>query len=102
MNHSMALVDHEEKKSKCIAENYLDIICENSPVVSKTISEYGHLQLGKYLKCIEADFRTNFQKIDDLADIVYSYANRFFGPYIASKASSDFRSNPVATPVTIF
>ena len=96
MNHSMALVDHEEKKSKCIAENYLDIICENSPVVSKTISEYGHLQLGKYLKCIEADFRTNFQKIDDLADIVYSYANRFFGPYIASKASSDFRLNPVA------
>jgi hypothetical protein len=95
MNLSASLVDHEKNHSKCIAEQYLKIIGKNSPVICKTISEFGHLPLGQYLKSLDNDLRPNFQKPDDLADIVYNYADRFLGTSVASKASRDFYTNPV-------
>ena len=78
--------------------DYLDIVCSHSPVVCRTIEEYGDVLLADYLKELAPDVGPSFQQRGDLAKMVYRYAAPLLGESVARKASQDLTASPVDRP----
>ena len=76
-------------------EHYLDIVCSHSPVVCRTIEEYGDVLLADFLKDLAPDAGPSFQQRTDLVAVVYRYAAPLLGESMARKASQDLAASPV-------
>ena len=77
------------------AGQYLDVVCEQLPVMDRTIREYGSAPLADYLHDLTPGRAASFQKRDDVAETVYTYAAPLLGKTVASTASQELMQCPL-------
>ncbi|MBD3308926.1 hypothetical protein GF339_21110, partial [candidate division KSB3 bacterium] len=90
-NHPPAASDHPAS----LAESYLEIACDNLPVVNQALRDYGTTSLSAYLPTLLSDAYPSYQPRDDLLTVVYQYAASLLGSPIASRAVEDLARHPV-------
>jgi len=90
------LVNEQRKNRHTLAEDYLDVACENLPVVNRTVREYGDVSLLDYLKIFFIKAKPSYQQRDDFLKVIYQYAAPLLGKSIAQQAVRDLEPYPVA------
>lgn len=77
-----------------LMEQYLDIACEQAPVISQILEQYGSLPLKSFLKDLIPKIIRPLQPRADLAEAVFDYAEPLLGAPAAKKASDDILKSP--------
>jgi|GEM_PF-6893490 len=84
------------KQHSALAEYFLDIVCENLPVVRRAISEYGNVSLSEYVRnLLLKKAEAAYQDRDDLLEVVQKYAASLLGESVGKKIADDLAVSPV-------
>ena len=77
-----------------LMEQYLEIACEQVPVVSQVLKQYDDLPLKAFLTDLGPTHTQPLQPQTDLADAVFDYTEPLLGASVARKASDDILKSP--------
>ena len=89
------MADSREKKYGFPAEEYLDLVCENLPVVNRAVCQYGDTCLIDYLKTLNLLADASHQQRKDLIDTVRGYVSPLLGDSVGGRAAHDLNSYPI-------
>ncbi len=89
--------DKWEKNQYTLADQYLDILCKNLPVVNRIINRYGDIPISEYLQqaLVPKTFPT-YQQRDDLFEVAYQYVAPLLGESVARRVAHDLAEHPIA------
>lgn len=76
-------------------EEYLGVVMQHSPVVRRTVGQYGSLSIRDYLRKLNANPADSYQERNDLFDIIHQYTHKLLGDSVARRAAQEFCKNPV-------
>jgi len=74
--------------------NFLDQVCARSPVVKRTIDQYGQISLDNYLRETLSICKNPLQPRNDLLEAVYRYAAPLLGEAVAEKTAQELQILP--------
>lgn len=78
------------------ADQSLALVCAQSPVVKRTLDNYGKASLADYLHQTLLISKNPLQSRNDLLEVVYRYAAPLLGEKVAEKASQELDAFPIA------
>ena len=65
--------DRDNGDASRTPEEYLELACQHSPIIKKTIKEHGKLSLSQYLRHFTPNGNTYYQNLDDFRTDIEKY-----------------------------
>ena len=83
-------------KAKGVAEQLLDAVRYQVPVVDKVLQSAGECTVSEYLQQICQVSQQSYQPRSDIAEVIYAYVAPLLGESMAERTAADFLRHPVA------
>ena len=83
-------------KAKGVAEQLLDAVRYQVPVVDKVLQSAGECTVSEYLQQVCQVSQQSYQPRSDIAEVIYDYVAPLLGEQMAERTAADFLRHPVA------
>ncbi|UTW03583.1 hypothetical protein KDX31_00595 [Amphritea atlantica] len=83
-------------KAKGVAEQLLDAVRYQVPVVDKVLQSAGECTVSEYLQQVCQVSQQSYQPRSDIAEVIYDYVAPLLGEQMAERTAADFLQHPVA------